>query len=82
MKYCRKIIVLEAPDDVLMKRLEDGDNFNDAVETIPKRIKTYRCNKDQGCSNINSTIYISTVHSYFSFIKSKLPFQRDNVSSH
>ena len=42
-KYYRKIIVLEAPDDVLMKRLEDGDNFNDAVETIPKRIKTYRC---------------------------------------
>jgi len=37
-----KIIVLEANDDVLMKRLEDGDNFNDALETIPKRIKTYR----------------------------------------
>merc|ERR1712007_133969 len=37
-----KIIVLEAPDDVLMKRLEDGDNSNDALETIPKRIKTYR----------------------------------------
>ena len=40
--YFRKIIVLEANDDVLMKRLEDGDNFNDALETIPKRIKTYR----------------------------------------
>ena len=46
MNYYRKIIVLEAPDDVLMKRLEDGDNFNDAVETIPKRIKTYRCASD------------------------------------
>ena len=45
-KSYRKIIVLEAPDDVLMKRLEDGDNFNDAVETIPKRIKTYRCASD------------------------------------
>ena len=40
--YFSKIIVLEAPDEVLMKRLEDGDNFNDALETIPKRIKTYR----------------------------------------
>ena len=38
---------MEAADDVLMKRLEDGDNFNDAVETIPRRIKTYRCKKDQ-----------------------------------
>ena len=38
---------MEAADDVLMKRLEDGDNFNDAVETIPRRIKTYRYNKDQ-----------------------------------
>ena len=47
LNYCRKIIVLEADDDVLMKRLEDGDNFNDALETIPKRIKTYRCIKDQ-----------------------------------
>jgi len=38
----QKIIVLEAPEDVLEKRLQDGDNFNDAVETIPRRIKTYR----------------------------------------
>ena len=61
LKYCRKIIVLEAPDDVLMKRLEDGDNFNDAVETIPRRIKTYRCNQD---GTTNSKDAPTSVSSY------------------
>ena len=59
-----------------MKRLEDGDNFNDAVETIPKRIKTYRCNKDQPKES-KPTLTQQYINSW-----SKLPFQRDNVSSH
>ena len=56
--YFRKIIVLEANDDVLMKRLEDGDNFNDALETIPKRIKTYRYKGVNIISYKMSSVYV------------------------
>ena len=54
------------------KRLQDGDNFNDAVETIPRRIKTYRCSMNQPkqvekqkFTNINPTIFTADQNYHF-----------------
>merc|ERR1719430_144559 len=40
----KKIIVLDVPEDVMMKRLEDGENFNDQFVTIKARISSYKTN--------------------------------------
>ena len=36
-----KVILLDLPEVVMVKRLTDGENFNDTDETIKKRIQTY-----------------------------------------
>ena len=36
-----KVVVLDLPEAVMVKRLTDGENFNDTDETIKKRIRTY-----------------------------------------
>ena len=38
----RNIFVLEVSDDIMLKRLQDGENFNDQHETILRRIRTYK----------------------------------------
>lgn len=40
----KNIIVLDIPDDIMLKRLQDGENFNDQFETVTKRISTYKAN--------------------------------------
>merc|ERR1712179_494780 len=36
-----KVVVLDLPEVVMVRRLTDGENFNDTDETIKKRIQTY-----------------------------------------
>jgi len=38
----QKIIVLDVTDEIMKKRLEDGENFNDQHDTVLRRINTYK----------------------------------------
>ena len=34
--------MLDVPYDLMLKRLKDGENFNDQMETVQRRVNTYR----------------------------------------
>ena len=46
-----KVVVLDLPEAVMVKRLTDGENFNDTDETIKKRIRTYT---EETCPLVNA----------------------------